>query len=54
MPTKSTAEAFNVSSALLGAFSTNDRINAYLIEIWPTKHGMRNPPQAKGGRSPRS
>jgi uncharacterized damage-inducible protein DinB len=52
MPTKSTAEAFNVSSALLGAFSTNDRINAYLIENLADEAWNAQPPAGKGRTIP--
>ena len=40
--------AFDLPNALLGAFSTNDRINTYLIENLPDEAWREPPPGGKG------
>jgi len=43
-----TAVAFDMKDALLSAFATNDRINAYLIENLPEEAWRATPPGGKG------
>jgi uncharacterized damage-inducible protein DinB len=47
MPVK-TAAGFDLPAALLGAFATNDRINAYLIENLAEAAWRAAPPGGKG------
>ena len=47
MTTKAVA-AFDLAEALLAAFSTNDRINAYLIENLPDESWRATPAGGKG------
>jgi uncharacterized damage-inducible protein DinB len=48
MPTKGTAAAFDLSDAVLNAFATNDRINAYLIDNISDEAWTMKPAGGKG------
>jgi hypothetical protein len=52
MPTKSTTQTFDVAAALMGAFSTNGRINEYLIENLPEEAWSSQAPGGKGRTIP--
>ena len=48
MPTKSTRQTFDLAAALMSAFSTNGRINEYLIENLPEEAWRSQTPGGKG------
>jgi uncharacterized damage-inducible protein DinB len=52
MSTKSAVQPFDIAAALLGAFATNDRINAYLIENLPEEAWKAPTPGGKGRTIP--
>jgi uncharacterized damage-inducible protein DinB len=45
---KALPSAFSLSSALLNAFDTNDKINQYLLENLPAEAWRADPPDGKG------
>ena len=52
MPTKSTRQTFDLAAALMSAFSTNGRINEYLIENLPEEAWRSQTPGGKGRTIP--
>ena len=52
MPSKNTTQPFDVATALMGAFSTNGRINEYLIEHLPDEAWSSQAPGGKGRTIP--
>jgi uncharacterized damage-inducible protein DinB len=45
---KASPSSFSLSSALLHAFDTNDKINQYLLENLPAEAWRGDPPEGKG------